>query len=360
MRILIIGGTGAIGRALTDILSKSNHNIYITTRQTSIKSFDNINYVYGNALDDVFFKKFISEEWDVIIDLFLYNPQEFSKRYKQLLECCKQYIFISSARVYNNYDDFIIESTPRLIDSSDDRDFIKSHEYSLNKALEENLLLESDHKNWTILRPYITYDAYRLQLGFYEKEAWLQRALNGRSIIIPKEILDCETTLTSSIDVASCISKMIGNIKAMGEIINIASNKHLPWQDVLNIYKESIFEFTGIMPNTILSDINIFVKIDSIKYQILYDRLFNRKFNIEKLKNIIGEHKFIDFNYGVKECLASFIAKPSFKYRIIHHEAFCDELDHHYTPMHKFDKLSFTDTLKYFFYRYIYNSPTVF
>lgn len=49
-------------------------------------------------------------------------------------------------------------------------------EYAITKAHQENLLINSKNKNWTIIRPYITYSEQRLQLGTFEKEDWLYRA----------------------------------------------------------------------------------------------------------------------------------------------------------------------------------------
>ena len=58
----------------------------------------------------------------------------------------------------------------------------------LTKALQENLLRASGYKNWTIVRPYITFSDIRLQLGVYEKEQWLYRALQGRAIVSRKTL----------------------------------------------------------------------------------------------------------------------------------------------------------------------------
>ena len=47
----------------------------------------------------------------------VYNTDEFRVRVSQLLKATKQYIFISSARVYgptNSSDELINEETPRL------------------------------------------------------------------------------------------------------------------------------------------------------------------------------------------------------------------------------------------------------
>ena len=67
----------------------------------------------------------------------------------------------------------------RLLDVSHDSIYLKTDEYALAKARQEDILRKSGKNNWTIIRPYITYSESRLQLGVLEKEAWLYRALKG-------------------------------------------------------------------------------------------------------------------------------------------------------------------------------------
>ena len=59
----------------------------------------------------------------------------------------------------------ITEESERLLDTSIDQDFLSTDEYSLTKARQEDILQSSKQKNWTIIRPYITYGTSRLQLG---------------------------------------------------------------------------------------------------------------------------------------------------------------------------------------------------
>lgn len=74
--------------------------------------------------------------------------------------------------------------------------YVQSDEYAIAKAKQEDILRNSDFKNWTIVRPYITYSDERLQLGFFEKELWLYRAIKGKTIIFPSDIYEKTTTLT--------------------------------------------------------------------------------------------------------------------------------------------------------------------
>ena len=76
------------------------------------------------------------------------------------------------------------------MDLTKDEQYLATNEYALAKAREENVLTESGFNNFTIIRPYITYYNNRLQLGIFEKEIWLQRALDGKNSFQPKHCIE--------------------------------------------------------------------------------------------------------------------------------------------------------------------------
>lgn len=173
MKILLLGGTGAMGSHLKDVLSSDNDNqIYIKSRRKN-KSKGNIVYIEGNAHDNNFLTRLLDSKWDVIVDFMVYNTEEFSSRINLLLKSCKQYVYLSSARVYAYSSNPIIESNDRLLDTTTDIHFLQTDEYALTKARQENILTNSSFNNWTIIRPYITYSENRLQLGVMELQSWL-------------------------------------------------------------------------------------------------------------------------------------------------------------------------------------------
>ena len=90
----------------------------------------------------------------------------------------------------------ITENSPRLLDVVHDIEYLKTDEYALSKARQEDILRKNRNNNWTIIRPYITYSGQRLQLGIYEKEQWLYRALQNKPIVFPEELRNNLTTLT--------------------------------------------------------------------------------------------------------------------------------------------------------------------
>ncbi|HHT04352.1 MAG TPA: NAD-dependent epimerase/dehydratase family protein, partial [Bacteroidales bacterium] len=284
MKVLILGGTGAMGVHLVNLLSKQECEITVTSRSRR-KSKDNIEYIQGNARDVVFLQTTIlNKKWDVIIDFMVYSTPLFKERAELLLQATSQYVFLSSARVYADSKEPIKENSSRLLDVSQDEVFLSLDEYSLTKARQEDILKNSGRSNWTIIRPYITYAENRLQLGVLEKEEWLYRALKGRTIFFSEDINSKFTTLTYGHDVAKGIVSIIGNKEALGEAFHITTNEAITWGSVLNIYLSVLEKHLGYEPKVVLKDLESYNNIESHKkYQIKYDRMFDRKFDNSKI-----------------------------------------------------------------------------
>lgn len=300
MKILILGGTGVMGNFLVNLLSPENE-IYVTSRRQRV-SKNNITYIQGNAHNFSFFTRTLDLFfWDCIIDFMHYSTEEFKNRYLYILKSTKQFIFISSSRVYADCTNRILETSPRLLEMTKDRQFLKTDDYALAKARQEDLLLNSKYKNYTIIRPYMTYYSQKLDLGFYPKELWLKRVIEGKAIIFPKNICDKYTTLTSGYDVALGIKSIIGKDSALGEIFHITQNRSIKWQDVLNIYKDELKKH-GISMKCIYIEND-----DCYSYINWYDRQYNRQFNNDKINQYLPIEKFTDTPKGLSNSLDEFL-----------------------------------------------------
>lgn len=347
MAVLVLGGTGAIGNHVVSILSKNNQDVYVTSRSNR-ESKLNIHYIKGNAKDVAFLKILLQERhWSTIIDFMAYSTSEFSERYNFLLDSCDQYIFISSSRVYANSNMPLREDSPRLLDCVRDDNYIATDEYALSKARQENFLFNSNKRNWTIIRPYITYDQNRLQLGVLEKEEWLYRAIKVRPIVFCEEISSKQTTFTYGYDVAYGIYKMIGNKNCLGEAYHLTSDKTKTWGDLLNIYKEVFYKCNGFYPEVKMVPLETFLKCrnQSLYYQVVYDRLYNRVFDTSKSKKIVDVDKFIEPNDGIQECMSKFLMSPKFKWIDWEHEAVKDKICGCFAHLSEFSKA--TNFLRY-------------
>lgn len=81
MNILILGGTGAIGRALIDLLKSTSWNVLVTSRNVR-ENENNIRYIKGNAHEGEFLKQCLEiEHWNAIVDFWHILQKNFLKKW---------------------------------------------------------------------------------------------------------------------------------------------------------------------------------------------------------------------------------------------------------------------------------------
>lgn len=348
--ILILGGTGAMGEPLATMLAKAGMRITVTSRQDRL-SVQNIIYAKGDAHDLNFLGGLFAEQtWDAIVDFMVYNTAEFMQRVEMFLMNTKQYIFISSARVYARSDSPITEDTPRLLDVCQDAEYLRTDEYALAKARQENILFHSGHQNWTIIRPSITYNINRLQLGVLEKENWLYRALRGRSIVFSDDIADKVTTMTSGSDVAKGIAAVIGRDAAKGQVFHVTEKHSYQWREVLSEYLAVLEKRTGVRPRVVMTKKSTCFQLPGKKYQIMYCRYYNRSFDNRKITKFIDTQSFENAMTGLQRCLDEFLEEKKFKNIDWRMEALHDLAAGERTPLTEI--FGIKNKIKYMLYRH--------
>ena len=164
-KILLLGGTGALGSYLADELLKTDHSVFITSRSEH-QDFQNIHYLRGNAKDDAFLDSLLKDSYDCIVDFMIWPTVQFKEKYREIITKTGHYVYISSYRAYANADMTpLTEDSPLLLDVTNDKEYLKTDEYALAKGREERVLKDSPYSNYTIVRPAITFSKTRFQLG---------------------------------------------------------------------------------------------------------------------------------------------------------------------------------------------------
>ena len=325
-----------MGVHLADILCVSGHDLYITSRDAR-PNRDNIHYICGNAHNEDFIADLLQHDWDVIVDFMVYDTDEISKRVNSFLAAAEQYVFLSSARVYADSELPLTEKSPRILDVCQDRTYLATHEYALAKARQENLLFNNSRQNWTIVRPYITFSEYRLQLGVLEKEEWLYRALHGRPIVFSQDIASRRTTLTYGHDVSRGIAALLGQATAHGEAFHITTDETHTWDEILSVYLRVLSQTTGKNVESFLTEHSL--NLNWNKYQVTYDRCFNRVFDNQKICRFIDAKSFTSTLTGLETCLTAFLNKPQFKNINYAKEAMFDKTCHRFMSFGEFGNL---------------------
>ena len=134
MKILILGGTGAIGTPLIAIL-RQNQDIQIcVTSRSEHSSEENVQYLKADVLNQSELENILMRNhWDAVIDFMIYSESVFRQRIGLLLKSTDQYFFLSSATEYSDLDEIITEKTPRLLDVTTDKELLAVKPYPINK-----------------------------------------------------------------------------------------------------------------------------------------------------------------------------------------------------------------------------------
>ena len=298
MRVLVLGGSGALGSYLIPELLKKGYTVHCVSRGQTVSAlshdYPNLTFEKANVKDDRWLKERLQDEWDIIIDFMIYATEEFRPRAKLLLESCAQYIFLSSYRVYADTHGPVKEDSTRLLDIvatdpefAGDREYILTDDYALAKARQENIIHATGNSNFTILRPAPTFSTLKYQLISMEANSFINRALEKKVTVLPDLPLLKQATMNWSGDVAKMIAALVMNKKALGETYTVATAEHHTWGEIADYYKQII----GM--KYVTTDIDSFLDIfdghtEWGRRRLMYDRMYDRVIDNSKILRDTG------------------------------------------------------------------------
>ena len=287
-KIMLLGGSGALGSYLAPELLKMGYRVHIVSLDALSSEDPRLTYEQANVKNDAWLKEALKGGYDAVVDFMIYSTQEFAPRAKLLMEGTRHYVFLSSYRVYADAHGRITEDSPRLLDTvKDDPAFLATDDYSLAKARQEDIIRASGCDNFTILRPAPTFSTLKYQLVSMEANSFINRALEKRIVVLPEPALHKQATMNWSGDVAKMISRLILNPKAYGETYTVATAEHHTWGEIADYYKEII----GMQ--YIVTDIDTFLNIfdkhtDWGRWRLMYDRMYDRVIDNSKILRDTG------------------------------------------------------------------------
>jgi len=294
MNVLMIGGTGILS---TDIckhaIEKGFH--VVTLNRGKRKEFLNpqaTNIIADIRKDEssVLKKKINFIKYDVVIDFISYNKAQLQKTLELITDNCKQFIFISSATVYEEKEAF---HRYRESDSIHNRKW----DYCIHKAECEEYLSQREWPFFiTIVRPYITYGKTRIPFQIVPLKYYtlINRIKNNKYILMSNK--DAVCTLTNTKEFAIAVTGLFGNEKAYGQSVHITSDCEYTWSKVADILGDCLHKEVSLL------DI-------PIKY---LENLTNPGFEIEELKGDKSRNMIFD-NTKIKGLVPEFKGNTAFE-----------------------------------------------
>ena len=240
-KVLLIAGGGTLGLYTAKELLRLGHAVDIICLDEMTSDNENLRFFKANATVEYLKELFALNRYDGIVNFIHYNNYEDYIPYHEILsQNTDHLIFLSSYRVYADLEHPITENAPQLIDViKDHQAFIEGDNYGLSKSKAERFLADNPYpKNWTVVRPVISFSDKRLDIILTSGNRVVEAAKTGEVLKLPIEAKN----LTAGLDWAGNSGKLIANLlfkkECIGEAYTISSAQNLKWCEVTDIYTE--------------------------------------------------------------------------------------------------------------------------
>lgn len=268
MKVLLLGGNQFLGYAISQKLIDYNYDLYLLNRGNRdnlkgakfIKSDRDSYNELKSSLEDL--------KVDIIIDVSGYKPLQIENICKVMKNKFKQYIYISSASIYNDIKSFPIKENEKT-----GKNKIWG-EYAENKFLSEQKILEySSEYYYTIFRPFYIYGVG----NNLDRESYIfSRLKNNLPIYLPnkgEEIIQ----FGYIDDLVEAVLYSINNPKFYNNIFNIGGEEAVTFNNYVKTCAEVMGKKADIkyvnLENAGLKardwfpfrDVHLFGSIDKIK-----------------------------------------------------------------------------------------------
>lgn len=315
--VLIIGGSGILSSAVVDKCIEKGYDVTMINRGN--------NKLYTNSKAKIIIsdarnkeevrEKIVNLHFDVVIDFIIFNKEQLETSLSLFSNIADQYVFISSAQVYNNSQTKVLEEsneTPQPLWS-----------YSVNKDICEKYLRSYCHKqhiNYTIIRPGVNYDNRRLPYGMSPSPGMhytmIARILAGKPIITWNGGNN-KLNLTRVEDFANGLVELLCNEKAYNNCFNVVGDFVYTWGQVLDTIGKIIEKPVIKIDVQLAKYASELVAED--RDMLLGGRSFDLVCSNKKLKSICPDfHADIELEEGVCKTIEWYIANnyyQGFDYR---------------------------------------------
>jgi len=237
MRILILGGTGLLGTAISNYLASQDHDVVVFCRgQKQSRISRKAESIYGHFADDEKLTELFAERsFDAIVDLLTHDASSAQRVVNLFQEKTKHYVFVSNASVYGP-----LSSLPA--DEGEMHEPVSIAAQGKSEAEEVFAsAVETIDFPATILRPSIVFGPGKALLSIWGYDACLiSRLRETKPILVAGDGYGLIQPLYSS-DLAQVVEMVLGkSSKTKGHIYNVAGAECVSWRDWFSLIGEAL------------------------------------------------------------------------------------------------------------------------
>ena len=300
MKVLITGGTGTISSGLVRECVNRGYETYALTRGSNdVRNIIGANYLHANIWNSREVRAVIDGlRFDIVVECLVYTTDQLEISLNSFADKCKQYIFVSTAGIYNRQG-------MKRVNESDEKNFVE-WDYTKNKIECEKYLkefCENTDLKYTIVRPTVTYGDYRIPFPIATRNpgwTFFQRMIDGKPMLASDNVV---FSIIHVEDFSKSVVSLMGNKKAINEDFHITSNENdIYWDNVI----VEAGKILGIEPKI------VHVPVDAIKevWPQIYDEINYHKnttqiFDDTKIKDVTGVEASVGLTNGINRIIFS-------------------------------------------------------
>jgi 2'-hydroxyisoflavone reductase len=149
MRVLVVGGTKFLGRALVDAALGHGHGVTLFNRgKTNPGLYPGLELIRGDRRHDA--QKLTGRAFDLVIDVAGMDPDEVGPIVEVLRGSASHYVFISTVSVYADHSGPQSEGDPVILPGDA---LSPGQPYGAGKAAAEKLVVEAFGERALVVRP---------------------------------------------------------------------------------------------------------------------------------------------------------------------------------------------------------------
>jgi nucleoside-diphosphate-sugar epimerase len=303
MKILIIGGTGNISTPITRMLQGKGHDITLFNYDQIRPEWllPEVRVISGNRKDLHLFKSqiFIDGNYDCVIDMICFEPEDAVVDAVLFKGHTKQFIFCSTVDVY--------PKTPDRYPVNEDLEIgaLPSFQYAWKKVECEKTLWQAHRRGdfqLTVLRPAATYnESWSPGVHSFGGQTYhLDRIRKAKPIIMHGDGTSIWVAAYRD-DTASAFVGAAGNETAFGQAYNVTGDELMThnqiWKTIARVMEAPEPDFVYI-PSLLLASLE--------PVEALWCRenfMHNNIFDNSKAKRDLGFRYTVSYEEGVKKCM---------------------------------------------------------
>ncbi|HMD90757.1 MAG TPA: SDR family oxidoreductase [Anaerolineaceae bacterium] len=299
MKALFIGGTGNISTSVSRLAVKLGIDLYLLNRGERKINLPGTTQIQADIHKPRQVSRLLqTHHFDCVVDWIAYEPADIERDIELFRNKTRQFIFISSASVYQRpvLNPIITEGTPLAN---------PFWEYSrLKIACEERLMqaYRTDGFPVTIVRPSLTYDTYfPIAIGGWNTYTLVDRMKRGQPIIVHGDG-NSIWVVTHADDLAVGFVGLMGHPNSLGHAFHITSDELLTWDQIY----QTIAAAAGVEAKMVHIPSDFIARVNpGIGAGLLGDKVSSVIFDNTKIKTFVPEYKaVIPFHQGIRRTLA--------------------------------------------------------